>query len=33
MDAYLSKPLEPGALLRTLDELTASQEGAAATKK
>jgi CheY-like chemotaxis protein len=33
MDAYLSKPLQSEDLLRTLDELTASQDGAAATKK
>jgi signal transduction histidine kinase/ActR/RegA family two-component response regulator len=33
MDAYLSKPLQCDDLLRTLDELTASQDGAAATKK
>jgi signal transduction histidine kinase/ActR/RegA family two-component response regulator len=33
MDAYLSKPLLCDDLLRTLDELTASQDGAAATKK
>jgi signal transduction histidine kinase/CheY-like chemotaxis protein len=32
MDAYLSKPLQCDDLLRTLDELTASQEGAAAKK-
>ena len=33
MDAYLSKPLQCDDLLRTLDELTASRDGAAATKK
>jgi CheY-like chemotaxis protein len=32
MDAYLSKPLQSDDLLRTLDELTASRDGAAATK-
>jgi len=32
MDAYLSKPLQCDDLLRTLDELTASRDGAAATK-
>ena len=33
MDAYLSKPLQSDDLLRTLDELTCSQDGAPATKE